>query len=144
MKTSFYTFGIRIFQKYKMVILYLFFGGCTTLINIVVYYVLYEVAGVSNLISTIFAWIVSVLFAFVTNRNYVFESEQNSISARLKEVVMFFSCRLLTGVLDVIIMVVAVDFLHGNSLIWKIISNILVILLNYIASKLVIFKKKDD
>lgn len=131
-----------LYQKYKAVILYLFFGGCTTLVNILCYYLFYHKLGVSNLAGTIIAWAVSVLFAYITNRTFVFESRSAGIKAVLLELVTFFGCRLATGVMDAVIMVIAVDHMHWNSLLWKVISNVLVIILNYIASKFWIFKKK--
>lgn len=133
--------GWALFKKYKQVILYLFFGGCTTLINIVVYALLYRVLQIANVPSTIAAWLVSVIFAFVTNRSLVFESRETELRGRLRELVSFFGCRVLTGVLDVIIMAVAVDMLGWNGLLWKLISNVLVIILNYLASKFLIFRK---
>ena len=129
------------FQKYRDVILYLFFGGCTTVLNIVVYYLCYNVAGIPNVPSTCIAWILSVLFAYLTNKVYVFQSKSFKKEVLLREGLQFFGCRLLTGILDVAIMFVAVDLLHWNGLVWKVISNILVIILNYVASKLLIFKK---
>lgn len=126
--------------KYREMIAYLFFGGCTTLVNIVSYFITYNVLNISNVISTVIAWIISVLFAYVTNRTFVFESS-NKGKAIIKEILSFFSCRILTGVMDVVIMYVAVDVLEFNSLLWKIISNVLVIIANYIFSKIYIFKK---
>lgn len=131
-------FGIL--KEYREIISYLFFGGCTTLINIVVYFVCYNILSISNVVSTIIAWIISVVFAFVTNKLYVFNSKNIDLRTILKEAVSFFSCRIATGVLDVVIMYVTVDLLSFNSLLWKIISNVLVIVLNYIFSKLFIFK----
>lgn len=130
-----------LFNKYKEVILYLFFGGCTTLVNIVAYY-LCDKIRLSTTVSTIIAWILSVLFAYVTNRKYVFENRDESKSV-IKEISQFFSCRLATGILDLAIMVLFVDVLKYNGMIIKIISNILVIILNYIFSKLVIFKNRN-
>ncbi len=129
------------FQKYRDVILYLFFGGCTTVLNIAVYYLCYNIAGIPNVPSTCIAWILSVLFAYLTNKVYVFQSKSFKKEVLLREGLQFFGCRLLTGILDVAIMFVAVDLLHWNGLVWKVISNILVIILNYVASKLLIFKK---
>lgn len=133
---------LSLYHQYQAVILYLFFGGCTTLMNIVCYYVLYQHAGVSNLYSTILAWLVSVLFAYVTNRTFVFDSKASGWHALLAELAAFFGCRLATGVLDTVIMVVAVDLMHWNSLLWKVLSNILVIILNYVASKWLILQPK--
>ena len=123
-------------------ILYLFFGGCTTLVNIIVYYICAHLLLLATVPATVIAWILSVAFAYVTNRIYVFESRSRGLVAILREIGAFVSCRLLTGVMDLAIMYICVDLLHFNDLIIKIISNILVIVLNYVASKLLIFRKK--
>ena len=94
----------------------------------------------ANVPSTVAAWVLSVLVAFFTNRSFVFESKESSAAGRWREFVSFFGCRVLTGLLDVLIMAVTVDVLGWNGLIWKVISNVIVIVLNYIASKFFIFK----
>lgn len=129
-----------LYLRYKQVILYLFFGGCTTLINIVAYALLYKAMHIANVPSTVAAWLLSVLFAFFTNRRFVFESRESSAAGRWREFVSFFGCRILTGILDVVIMAVAVDMMGWNGLLWKLISNVIVIVLNYVASKFLIFK----
>lgn len=128
--------------KYKSFILYAIFGVLTTVVNVVTYYLFAKVFGCGTAISTIIAWFVAVLFAYVTNKKWVFDSPSWEKDVLIKELIAFFSCRLLTGLLDFIIMMVFVDVLHFNDLIIKVISNIIVIILNYVASKLVIFKKK--
>lgn len=133
--------GWELFKKYKQVILYLFFGGCTTVINTVVYGLLYGYWKIANVPSTIVAWLAAVVFAFITNRSLVFESQETELRGRLREFVSFFGCRVLTGILDVVIMAVAVDRMGWNGILWKLISNVLVIILNYIASKFFIFRK---
>ena len=132
----------QLYNKYKEVILYIFFGGCTTLVNIVVYYLCAHPLNMLTTMSTIISWILSVTFAYVTNKIWVFESNVDNKHDLLKEIVSFYGCRLSTGILDLIIMIVFVDILMFNDLIIKILSNILVIVLNYVASKLYIFKKK--
>lgn len=132
----------KIFKKYKEIILYVFFGGCTTLVNIIVYYVCAYPLSLATVLSTVIAWILSVAFAYTTNRIYVFESRSKGYADVLREIVSFVSCRLLTGLMDLAIMFVCVDLLHLNDLIIKTLSNILVIILNYIASKCLIFRKK--
>lgn len=129
---------LQIYYTYKEPILYLIFGGLTTLVNIITYFVCYNIASLSNVISTIIAWILSVIFAFITNKIYVFESKSKSI---IVELASFFICRLGTGILDLGIMYFTVDILNWNALLMKIVSNIIVIILNYIFSKLIIFKK---
>ena len=129
------------FKKYREIILYLFFGGCTTLVNIVSYYICSRI-GMSTALSTLIAWVLSVLFAYATNRKFVFLSKSTGLAAILKETAGFFFCRLATGLLDLAIMVVFVDVLHFNGMLIKILSNVIVIILNYLASKLMIFKNK--
>lgn len=132
----------KLFNKYKEMILYLFFGGCTTLVNIIAYYICSKI-GIGTAVSTVIAWVLSVLFAYITNRKYVFESKAIGFLTIIKETANFFFCRLATGLLDLAIMVVFVDLLHFNGMTIKILSNIIVIILNYVASKLLIFRKKD-
>jgi len=131
----------KLYFKYKTVLLYLFFGGCTTLVNVACYNLLYYVWEVENVPSTAAAWLAAVLFAFFTNKFFVFESRQGTPAGRLRELASFFGCRALTGVLDVAIMAFCVDFMHWNGFLWKLISNVVVIMLNYGASKFLIFKK---
>ena len=128
-----------LFLKYKEPIMYLFFGGLTTVINIVAYHLLYEVMSVSNTLSNIIAWVLSVLFAFITNKVWVFESKERG-AALLREAVSFFGCRAATGVLDLAIMFLCVDLLSLPATPCKIGSNVLVIILNFVFSKLLIFK----
>lgn len=131
----------ELIKKYKSLIMYAIFGVLTTLINLVCYEMLYNHLNVSNVVSNIIAWIVAVAFAYITNKIWVFESKSLKMNVILPEIWKFISCRLATGVLDLIIMYIGVDILNGPSTILKIVSNIIVIVLNYIASKLVIFKK---
>lgn len=131
----------KLLLKYKTILCYLFFGICTTAINIICYYFCYSISGIANIPSTIIAWIFAVIFAYITNKLFVFESKSFSANILSKEILAFFGCRLVTGVLDVLIMYITVDVLCMNPTVWKLISNVLVIILNYIASKIMIFKK---
>lgn len=127
-------------NKYKDVIPYLFFGVCTTLVNMHVYWTCAHVFNLSVLISTVISWVLSVLFAYVTNRKYVFHSEVTSTKGIIKEISSFFSCRVLTGVVDLACMLIFTDILNVNDMLMKIVANVIVIILNYVASKLLIFK----
>lgn len=129
--------------KYQDMILYVFFGALATLVNTASYYLCYNIIGMSNVPSVIIAWLLAVVFAFFTNKLWVFKSKSFAPDVLKHEIPTFFGARLLTGLLDLGIMYLAVDVLHGNGTVWKLISNILVIILNYVASKLIIFKKKD-
>ncbi len=124
----------------KEVISYLIFGVLTTVVNIVVYWGLNTGLHVNYLVSNAIAWIVSVLFAYITNRKYVFESQNTSF---INELVKFIGARGFTGIMDMILMWLLVDVFLINSMFSKIIVNGLVIVLNYILSKLFVFQKEE-
>ena len=130
-----------LYEKYKDVIPYLFFGVCTTLVNVIAYWLCAHPLNLGTMRSTIIAWILAVLFAYITNRKWVFHSEAHSSKEIIKEMISFFGCRLATGVVDWGCMYFFVEVLHWNDLIVKLAANLLMIVLNYVASKLVIFKK---
>ena len=132
---------IKIISRYKSVILYLFFGGCTTIINVVSYWILAHGIQINVMISTVIAWFNAVIFAFITNRKWVFESEVRLHKEILKELFAFFVCRITTGMVDFLCMFVFVDILKAYDLLVKILANIVVIIFNYIASKWFIFRK---
>ena len=129
--------------KYQDMILYVFFGALATLVNTVSYYLCYNVFGISNVPSVIIAWLMAVVFAFFTNKLWVFKSKSFAPEVLKHEIPTFFGARLFTGLLDLGIMYLAVDILHWNAAAWKLISNILVILLNYIASRFFIFREPE-
>lgn len=124
------------FNKYHEVLLYLFFGGCTTLVNIISFW-LFRVFKIGVYVSNVFAWILSVLFAFITNKKYVFESNGNA----LKESLYFFFFRVISLLFDMGIMYLLIDILSINDIISKVISNVIIIIINYIFSKMIVFKK---
>ena len=126
--------------------MYLLFGVLTTVISLIVYYALtYTILNPNNSIylqiANILSWIAGVLFAYFTNRKYVFESKNEN---KLKEFISFVGARVTTLILDMLIMGVGVSLLHGNDKILKLISQVLVIVGNYVLSKLIVFKKKNN
>ena len=127
-------------EKYKSILMYLFFGICTTVINIVTYWIFYIYLDFPNILSTIFSWIISVLFAYITNKLWVFESRSFDKKVLVREITTFFGARFISGVIDLGIMFVFVDILFSPAMVVKFISNMFVVIFNYIASKLVIFK----
>lgn len=132
----------RICKKYIDIIPYLFFGVCTTVVNVISYWCAAHVFNVSIMMSTIVAWIIAVTFAYVTNRKWVFKSEANNISKIAKEIISFFCCRLATGFVDWLCMFLFVEKMKLDDILIKVIANGIVIVLNYLASKFVIFVKK--
>lgn len=131
----------NLYRKYKRIVAYLFFGGCTTLVNIAAYFISTRFLHIGMLISTALAWFLAVMFAYATNRKYVFESQNAEKKAVLIEFASFISCRLITGAIDLGMMYCFVDLLKLNDLVVKIAANLFVIISNYIASKLIIFTK---
>ena len=130
-----------LYGKYKDLIPYAVFGVLTTLVNVAVYWLAAHPLKLGVMPSTVIAWLAAVTFAYITNRRYVFHSKASGVKAVVRETVSFFACRLLTGAVDWACMFILVDCLHLNDMAIKVLANIIVILLNYIASKLFIFKK---
>ncbi|AUA38032.1 membrane protein, GtrA family [Clostridioides difficile] len=130
-----------ILKKHRETILYLFFGAFTTLVNIVSYLFFTRVILFNFMVANALAWILAVLFAYVTNKFFVFESKRIEIRFVFKEFLSFVSFRLLSGVVEMLIMYVMIDLLFVNDVIVKIFTNIVVIVLNYLFSKMIIFKK---
>lgn len=129
--------------KYREVISYLFWGVMTTLVNYVTYFVCRKILGAENyLLCNAIAWTVAVVFAFVVNKLFVFQSKSWEGKLVFREAWQFLSARIFSGVLDMALMWFFVDKIGINDTIVKIISNIVVVVLNYILSKLVIFRKK--
>lgn len=122
---------------------YLIFGALATVVNIVVYALAFYTANIDNAISNVIAWVASAIFAYLTNKFMVFASKAHTKTALLKEITSFFSCRLFTLLVDEAIMIVAVDKLNMSAFIMKVVANIVVIILNFILSKLIIFKKDN-
>ena len=123
------------------VLSYLFFGALTTVINYLVYLPCYNWLNISSAISNVIAWVFAVAFAFLTNKPFVFKSYDWSFKVVIPELTKFLGCRIGSGVLETLIIFVTVDLLTWNGNIVKIITSVLVIILNYIGSKWLVFKK---
>ena len=121
----------------RELLFYVIFGVLTTLVNIAVYLLFTKVFGVNYLISNIVAWVLSVLFAYFTNRIWVFESTSSNI---INEISFFFGGRLFSGVVDTALMYLFIDILLVGDFISKIIIQVIVVILNYLISKLIVFK----
>lgn len=134
----------ELYKKYKEIVNYLIVGVLTTVVSLIVYYLLVFTIlnpedAIQLQIANIVSWIISVIFAYFTNRKYVFESKNPD---KLKEATKFATSRISTLLLDMLIMYLGVSLLKFNDKIIKLISQVLVIVGNYILSKLFVFKKK--
>lgn len=133
----------EIFKKFREQIMYIIFGVLTTIVNYVVYLVLTKMMNIDYMISTVISQIFAMIFAYITNKIYVFEAKNDSFKGLIKEMVSFFSVRIVSLFLDMGFMKLFVDIMHLNDAIMKLVSNVLIIVANYIFSKLFIFKKND-
>ena len=136
--------GLEIYRKHKEGITYLIAGGIATLLNIGVFAFLTYICDIHYEISNIIAIIVAILFQYISNKFFVFETKGQKLKENIKEFFSFISCRLITMIMDQVLMKIGVEILLINELIMKIIVNIIVIIANYIFSKLIIFKKKTN
>ena len=127
----------------REVISYLIFGVLTTLVNWVVYAAMVKV-HVDYRIATAAAWAVSVLFAFIVNKIFVFQSYNLRPAYVMKEITSFVACRAVSGVMEMVFMIVMVSWIHMDEYISKIAVSVIVVIVNYVFSKLFIFRKSEE
>lgn len=143
--------GMSLLKKYQETIAYLFFGVVATALNIVLYHVFTNMLGLSTAVGNIVDTIICVLFQYFTNRIWVFRSGTKGMAA-VREFAQFIGCRAVTAVIDEGIMIVGVDYVVKNLVAApmqdlagvgvKVLANVIVVVLNYIFSKLFVFAKK--
>lgn len=129
-------------KNYKEVLLYLLFGVMTTAVNIVVFFLLEQILGWQYLQANIVAIVVSILFAFFTNQRYVFRSQSSTLELKLREFFLFVSFRAISGILDMLLLWMIVDGIGMDSTIAKVITQVLVVFMNYFFSKFFVFQTK--
>lgn len=128
-------------NQYWDILVYLVFGVLTTVVNYLVYLPLLNL-GLSATVSNVIAWAAAVVFAYVTNKPFVFRSHDWSVKTVVPELTRFVGCRVGSGVVETLIIMVTVDILGWNGMIWKLVTSVLVVILNYIGSKLLVFTGK--
>ena len=131
-----------LFHRYYDILVYLVFGVLTTVVNYMVYLPCYNLLGLSSAVSNVIAWAAAVAFAYATNKPFVFHSHDWSAKTVIPELTKFIGTRLGSGGLETLILLVFVDLLKGNGNLWKLLTSVLVVVLNYIGSKLLMFRKK--
>ncbi len=131
-------------HKYSELIRYSFWGTFAVIANVSGYFICFDLLHFSNTTSTLIAWFASVLVAFFTNKLFVFHSRKCGWKKTLREFGSFTTFRLVSEIFDLAIMVWAVDMMGYNSLVWKLVANVIVIALNYIFSKFVIFRVPEQ
>lgn len=126
------------------IISYLFFGVATTIVNYLIYLPCYNLLGLSSAVSNSIAWVFAVAFAYLTNKPFVFKSMDWSAATVIPELTKFVSCRIASGAAETVILLLCVDILGWNGNIMKLITNVLVIIMNYVGSKLLVFRQKTE
>lgn len=133
---------VSFIQKHYDILAYLFFGGLTTVVNYVIYLPCLNWLQLTASVSNVIAWVFAVAFAFLTNKPFVFKSRDWSAKVVVPELVKFVGCRIGSGVMETLILLLFVDILGGNGVIWKLVTSVLVIIFNYFGSKLLVFKNR--
>ena len=128
-------------RKHYDVLAYLFFGVLTTAVNYIVYLPCYNLLHFSAALSNVIAWIFAVVFAYLTNKPFVFKSHDWSAKTVIPELTKFVGSRIASGAIETAMILITVDMLGWNGNIMKLLTSVLVVILNYIASKLIVFKK---
>jgi putative flippase GtrA len=130
-------------KKTKEIVLYLFFGGIAFFLNIGLFLLFNKAFGITELIANIFCWILCVLFQFFTNRTWVFEGKTENAADFWKQMLSFFGGRLFTLLVEEVILAVFITWLKWDSMLVKLAAQVIVIVLNYVISKLFVFKKAE-
>ena len=131
----------ELFVKHYDILVYLVFGVLTTVVNYIVYLPCYNLLGLSAALSNVIAWVGAVAFAYLTNKPFVFKSRDWSMKTVLPELTKFVGCRVGSGLMETGIIFVCVDLLAWNGNFMKLVTSVLVVALNYVASKLLVFRK---
>lgn len=135
---------LGLYLEYKEIINYLVFGVLAMIVNFASYFLFAKLIGIEEVTSSGLSWFCSVLFAYITNKLFVFESKTNTAKEFIKEMVSFFLARVLSGILcDVGTFALMVKVLKINDVIAKVVTQAMVVIVNYVLSKWIIFKDKQ-
>ncbi|WKF84757.1 GtrA family protein [Lacticaseibacillus pantheris] len=129
----------ELFVKYKSIIAYLFWGVVTTVVNIGVFMIWFKMGG-NYQVGTIIAWLLSVLVAFFSNKVWVFNSHYGNFADTFREMISFFGARLATLVFDIFFTWFGISVLKWDALVVKVLDNVVVVIANYVLSKLFVFQ----
>ena len=128
------------YKKYREVIDYIIFGGLTTLVNLIAFYIFDTLIGWPYLVANAIAIILSILFAYVTNKIFVFRTKELGAKENVLEFIKFIGFRGVSGLADMMTMWILVDLITLDTNIAKLLTQFIVVVLNYVFSKFFIFK----
>ena len=131
-----------LYKKYEDIILYLFWGAMAFFLNIILYIIFTDFLCMDEMVANILDWLLCVLFAYTTNRTFVFKSKINTKDGILKEFSKFFSMRVVSGLMDIGLFFLMVSVLFIDDIVSKLVTQVVVIVSNYLFSKFYIFAKK--
>ena len=131
----------KLLKRHWNILSYLIFGVLTTVVNYFIYLPLYNTVGLSATTSNCIAWAVSVVFAFLSNKPFVFQSHDWSAKTVIPELMKFFGTRVGSGLIETVIIFTTVDLFLWNGNIMKVLTSVLVVIINYVGSKLLVFRK---
>ena len=134
---------LKLYKKYEEIINYLIMGVLTTLVSIVSYFIFAKVFGINYLVSNVISWIIAVAFAYITNKIFVFKDKEKEKKQVLIQIYQFVKYRLLSLIIDIVLMYIFVEVIKMDDMIAKVINQVIVIVLNYVFSKLFVFKNKN-
>ena len=129
------------YKKYKEGLMYLFFGGLAFFLNVFLFWAFTDLMKINDLLANAISWVICVLFQYITNRTWVFDGHVEGAGALIKQVSSFFGGRIFTLLVEELIILVFITKLGFNRIAVKLIAQIVVIVLNYVISKLFVFKK---
>ena len=136
---------VELYYNYKEVFDYLFFGVLVTIVNFVSYYIPSNIFHIDKIVSNVISFVISVIFAYFVNKVYVFETPWDNLKETLKELTSFIVSRIGTGLLcDILIFALMINILMINDVISKITTQVLVVVLNYVIGKFIVFKGKGE
>lgn len=139
-----FRFAYPLYEKYKEPLLYIFFGVLTTVINFIVFALFTYLIPLNELIANVIAWVFAVLFAYVTNRIWVFSNKAHTTAGFVREILAFYSGRIVTLLLEEAVLLIFVTWLAQNAFIVKLCAQVMVIVLNYVISKWLVFRKSKQ
>ena len=132
---------VGLYERFRELFWYGVFGVLTTIINMAAFWLFSDMLSVHYMVANVIAWVIAVAFAYVTNKLWVFESKSWARSVWIPECIGFVSARLATGLLDMGLMYLMISIIGVPKMWAKLVSNVVVIIGNYVLSKLVVFRK---
>lgn len=132
------------YKKHKEVLMYLLFGGLAFFLNLFLFWLFVTWGGMNELVGNVFCWIICVTFQYITNRTWVFDAKTAGVGETVKQIASFFAARLATLAMEEVILLIMITIMHLPDMPVKLFAQVIVIVFNYVFSKLWVFRKKAE